>query len=116
MIATTVKEKRKIAIPSNDGFKLTNLSDLVYCESNGRGSSLVFRNGHSIPSAKGLYELEAELVPLGFFRIHKSFLVNLDYIAIVNSGDKNSISLVDGTVLSISARKKKSFMDQFTKV
>ncbi|KKQ16079.1 MAG: Two component transcriptional regulator, LytTR family [Candidatus Moranbacteria bacterium GW2011_GWF2_36_839] len=116
MIATTSKTKRKIAIQDIDGFKFTNVSDLVYCESTRKGTSLFFNSGHTILSSRGLYELESELVPLGFFRIHKSFLVNLDYISAVSGGEKSTVSLFDGTVLSVSARKKKSFMDQFTKV
>jgi two-component system LytT family response regulator len=67
-------------------------------------------DGKKIVTAKTLKYLET-LIPRDlFFRIHKSFLVNLNYIARFNKVGEYYIELTNQQKLPISIRKKDDFI------
>lgn len=57
-------------------------------------------------SSAGMQEMEDELVPFGFFRTHKSFLVN---ICEVDTFDKRDIRMKDQTIAYMSSRRYAEF-------
>ncbi|MCH5266521.1 MAG: response regulator transcription factor [Lachnospiraceae bacterium] len=67
-----------------DGFRVIFLDDLVYVES--QSHSLNFYVGEEKYKAfQRLDDLEKELAECGFLRIHKSFLVNVQYIQYIKN-------------------------------
>lgn len=96
--------KLKVLLPSQDGFIIEELDQILYCAANAMYSTLHFVNGSTLTLAKPLKVLE-DIFPQGFFlRPHKSFLVNVMHIRGFN---KNEVSLVlsDSTKIPVSARK-----------
>jgi two-component system LytT family response regulator len=63
--------------------------------------------------SKTLKYFEDILHENGFARIHKSYLVNVAYIATYNKGKGGTIILSTGTELSVSASKKASLLSYF---
>ena len=63
--------------------------------------------------SKTLKYFEDILKDSGFARIHKSFLVNVSYIASYKKGKGGTISLSNGKELSVSASKKAEFLSYF---
>lgn len=66
-------------------------------------------DGKPILLTKTLKNLEELLTDSGFVRIHKEHIVNRTFIA---SFSNKSVVLQDGTLLSMSRRRKMSFYDK----
>ncbi len=77
------------------------IKDILYIETNKRNIQLHTTDNEYICSGN-IYEMEELLKDAGFFRCHKSYIVNLDAI---KNFDNVFIYLMDGSKLFVSARK-----------
>jgi two-component system LytT family response regulator len=94
-----------MGIPEVGTTKFVKHKNILYCKSDGRYTEIYLNNGDVRVSAKnlGLYE---DLLPSSiFFRIHKSFVVNLNMITQISKTDGNYCELSNGDKLPISKRK-----------
>lgn len=94
-IAESVLPVRFEKIPTkvNEKIVLFDPPEIDYIESND-GQSFLHTKGESFPSVSTLNELEARLLPFGFFRCHRSYIVNLQKVREVITWTRNSYSLV----------------------
>lgn len=83
----------KIPTKVNEKIILFDPPEIDYIESND-GQSHVYIKGDSFPSVFTLNELEEKLKPFGFFRCHRSYIVNLQKVREVITWTRNSYSLV----------------------
>ncbi|HAM81855.1 LytTR family transcriptional regulator DNA-binding domain-containing protein [Ornithinibacillus bavariensis] len=83
----------KVPTKVNDKIILFDPTEIDYIESND-GVSSVFTKGESFPSVFTMNELEERLKPFGFFRCHRSYIVNLQKVREVITWTRNSFSLV----------------------
>ncbi|MDN4606133.1 LytTR family transcriptional regulator DNA-binding domain-containing protein [Sporosarcina highlanderae] len=83
----------KIPTKVNEKIVLFDPPEIDYIESND-GQSFLHIKGESFPSVSTLNELEARLLPFGFFRCHRSYIVNLQKVREVITWTRNSYSLV----------------------
>lgn len=83
----------KIPTKVNDKIVLFDPPEIDYVESN-EGQSFLHIQGESFPSTATLNDLEARLLPFGFFRCHRSYIVNLQKVREVITWTRNSYSLV----------------------
>ena len=83
----------KIPTKVNEKIVLFDPPEIDYIESN-EGQSFLHIKGESFPSVSTLNELEARLLPFGFFRCHRSYIVNLQKVREVITWTRNSYSLV----------------------
>ncbi len=72
------KEPR-IRLDSPNGVLITEPSHIVYCEAVGNNTLLYYANRISQQISKPLKEIEEILVKYGFYRIQKSFLINMNH-------------------------------------
>jgi DNA-binding LytR/AlgR family response regulator len=100
------KERPQVTIPVETGVKKIDLSNIYYIES--FGHELVYKTKDGCISSRGtMKEQEEALSPHGFYRVTKSFLVNLEHVDAVRRG----CCVVDGDEITISRQKKKDFME-----
>lgn len=83
----------KIPSKVNDKIVLFHPPEIDYIESND-GQSYLYVKGESFPCAFTLQKLEERLLPFGFFRCHRSYIVNLQKVREVITWTRNSYSLV----------------------
>lgn len=83
---------QKIYTKKNDKIILFNPPEIDYIESL-NGSILVHVGGESFACALTLTELEQRLLNFGFFRCHRSYIVNLQKVREIITWTKNSYSL-----------------------
>jgi len=103
----------KITIPTQDGFEVLEMKDILYCKADDNYTELFLKNNQKKLVSKTLKYFEDILKESGFARIHKSFLVNVSYIASYKKGKGGTISLSNGKELSVSASKKAEFLSYF---
>lgn len=82
----------KIPAKIEDKILLFDPMEVDYIES-GDGASFLFVRGEKFPSSLSLSELEERLCCFGFFRSHRSYLVNLQRVREVVTWTRNSYSL-----------------------
>ena len=93
------KKKNSLILHSKDGITRINLQQLEYCEVLGRKLLFHLENGAVLESAGSLDDLAGQLMQYSnFFRPHRSFLVNMEYIQNISS---RSIKMVNDAEIPI---------------
>ena len=82
----------KIPVKLEGKVALLNPADILYAEASS-GHTLLVTKDATLSSQYTLQELEERLVRSGFFRAHRSFLVNLQHVREVIPYSRNSFSL-----------------------
>ena len=104
------QNNHKIALSTLEGLLFVNVSDIIYCESNGPYTKFVFKHADKIVTSKHLKEYEDLLNAYDFFRIHKSYLVNLQEIKKYIRGEGGQLIMSNGDALSVSKQRKEDFL------
>ena len=105
----------KIAIPSDKGLEYLLLDDIILIEAMGSYSKIFMRNRKKILVSKGLYEFQEILDINSFFKVHKSFLINLRHVQQYIKKSGGSIKMFDGTIVPVSIRNREMFMSRMKK-
>ena len=93
------KKKNSLILRSKDGITRIDLQQLEYCEVLGRKLLFHLENGAVLESAGSLDDLAGRLMQYSiFFRPHRSFLVNMEYIQNISS---RSIKMVNDAEIPI---------------
>lgn len=82
----------KLAINCNRKILFLDIGQIVYLETEGRTCRIHTTAGDYLDSQL-LGELEKQLLPYGFFRIHKSYLVHVKYISELFPWAQNSLAI-----------------------
>lgn len=94
-----------LSVPVEGGIQKIDISSIYYVES--YGHKLLYKLQEAeVESSGTMNKLESVLIPYGFYRNSKSFLVNLEYVESI----KRNECTVHGTRLPVSRVKKKEFM------
>jgi two-component system LytT family response regulator len=108
---TDTSQFNKIALPTNSGYELEKISNIIYCEGMDNYSKIHTIQGREIILTRTLKYLEETLPNSIFFRIHKSTLVNLNYIQSYSRVEGYSVTLTNGIKLDVSVRKSEQLIN-----
>lgn len=102
----------RITVSEQFGFRIVNVQDLIYLQADSNYTVLHLTDNRQIVATRTMGEYEKILEGNGFFRIHKSTIINLNFLAGYSSLQGNFAILKDGTSLSISRRKILEFREK----
>jgi two-component system, LytTR family, response regulator len=100
---------KRIAVRTQTGVNVLNVDNIVYCKGEGRYTSIFLNNSKHIVVSKLLKDIEMVLPFDTFYRIHKSYLINLDYVKELNLLKEKTIILKDDTKLKLAFRRQPMF-------
>ncbi|MCK5171661.1 MAG: LytTR family transcriptional regulator [Bacteroidales bacterium] len=107
--------ERKIIVDNdndNDNvLQVKKLDEIVYMESFGCKTKTYCCEGKEYLIKKCLSRVEEKLLNERFFKIHKSFIINIDYLKGINVNANKTVLLHNGIELKIAHRKYKDFME-----
>ena len=106
---STIIRRDSIAFPSKNGFKVEKLSSIIYCEAKGNYAQVHLYPKSQILISKTLKKLVDMIDHPDFFRIHKSYYINMNYIVSYNRSE-NILELKNGMYLPVSVRKNEPFV------
>jgi two-component system LytT family response regulator len=106
----------KLALPIKDGIIYLSISEIVRVESDGAYSLFYTDSGKKHLSSKNLGEYEEILPAFGFFRVHRSHIVNVKMVKKFIRGDGNFIEMEDGSRVEIARRKKDEFLEMMNQI
>ncbi len=103
------KKFDEIYIPGVSNNKLVEIEDVLYCQSDNNYTWFYFQDGTNLLTSKTLKFYESLLPDRLFFRIHQSYLINLNRIKVYQP--KNKFITMEGDVeLPVSVRKKQMLL------
>lgn len=105
------KIAQKIALNLGDKMLLVNTSDIVYLESDGNFTWVHMLNDSKHYASRSLKEFDQLLNTQGFFRTHKSFLINITHIQSYTQKDAYEIVMSNQKKVPLAQRKKTPFLD-----
>ncbi len=103
----------RITINHAKGFKIIDPADIVYLEGEGNYTTLYFADSTKYVDTKTLGIYEDILDPRKFFRIHKSYILNISCIKEYLNEDGAFAVLKSGLRLPISRHRLNEFLDFF---
>lgn len=115
-LSTGSTQNRKLVIRTADTIHLLNQQDILYCEAEGNYTTLQLKNGNRIVTSRLLKEFEEMLVGNGFFRVHKTFLINLSEIERYEKADGGSVILAGNYRIPVASRKKEELISLFGRI
>lgn len=100
----------QISLSTSKGLQFIKTENILYCRGDGAYTYFFLKNGDRITTSKNLKEYENRLSDFNFFRSHKSYLVNLGEIKKYIRGEGSYAEMSNGDKVSVSKRKKDTFL------
>jgi len=105
------KEPKKVPLAFSGKTVFVNSEDIMYCKSSGNYSEIFFKEQKKEMLSKKLKEVEALINSDDFFRVHKSYLVNVKYIKEFVKSDGHYLVLENETTIPVARLKKNDLLD-----
>jgi two-component system LytT family response regulator len=100
----------RLCLPTLKGFMILKLDDIVYCEAERSYTVFHLEDKKTVIVSKPLIDYENMLQDTSFFRIHKSFLINLRHVKEYQRGEGGIVVMNNNAEIEVSRRKKEQFL------
>jgi two-component system LytT family response regulator len=105
--------QQKIMLPTLEGFEIVTINTILYCEAADNFTRFHMETGNSLLICRTLKYFEDILRPHRFLRIHRSYVINPDYVIRYAKGKGGAVTMKNNQELEISPNKKKEFLELF---
>jgi two-component system, LytTR family, response regulator len=109
-------QNKKIILKTTENIYLLGLKDIISCESDNNYTSVFTTDGEKILVSKTLKEYDNLLTGCGFYRVHKSFLINLAHIKRFEKQDGGYIVLTNDLKIPVASRKRDEMLELLEKM
>ena len=103
-------QNRKLVLPLMEGFDVVKMSDILYCEAHDNFTCFYFLSGKKSMICRNLKFYEKALSEFGFCRVHRSHMINLEYVKRYIKGKGGSVILENGKEIMVSNNKKEELI------
>ena len=104
---------QKIMLPTMEGFEIVNINTILYCEAADNFTKFYFEHNQPALICRTLKYFEDVLRNHRFLRIHRSYLINPDFVMRYSKGKGGYVTMKNNQELEISTNKKQEFLDMF---
>ena len=108
--------QKKIILKTFDNVHLVKIGDIIYCESDENYTTFHLIDSSKIIMSNTLKEYEEMLGDYGFFRVHKSFLVNLAHIVRFEKAEGGNLILTNRLTVPVSFRKRELLLEMLDRI
>lgn len=115
-LKTVNKQHRKIIIKTTENIHLLDLKNIISCESDNSYTTIHTSEGDKILVSKTLKDYDDMLAECGFYRVHKSHLINLLHIKRFERTDGGYIVLTNDVKIPVASRKRDELLQLFEKL
>ncbi|MBO6515026.1 MAG: response regulator [Bacteroidia bacterium] len=102
----------KICVPIAHGFKVIEVSSISHIVSDNSYCEVYLVEGGRLVVSKSIKDFQHNLEPVGFFRIHNKYLINLEHLNSFSALDGGFAAMDSGDTLPISRRRLAQFKSQ----
>jgi two-component system LytT family response regulator len=104
-------DKNLVLINHSKGFTLVDFKDIIWLEASDNYTNLFLNGQKKIVASKTLKEFESILPETEFFRIHRSALINVNYVKEYSNNEGGEVILSDGTHVQVSKARNQDFAE-----
>lgn len=104
----------KVALPTLSGYQMVRINHIMFCEADVNYTKIHVVGEKEILVSKTLKYIEDLLPSEIFFRIHKSYLINLNYVNNYINKNGQYVVMDDGTELDVAFRRTDDFVKALT--
>ena len=104
------KREPQLAISTLEGLIFIKLANILYCRGDGAYTFFFLKTGEKTIASKNLKEFEEILCDHGFFRTHKSYIIQLAEMKRYVKGDGGHVIMSNGVSVNVSKRRKENFI------
>lgn len=98
-----------VSISSVDKIELLKMEDIIFCKADGKYTEFYTKNNTTIISSRNLGEYTLTFNN-NFFRIHHSYIVNIEYLVKIVKNNGLFCELINGHILPVAKRRQEEFM------
>jgi two-component system, LytTR family, response regulator len=106
---------KKIIIPKSMGFEFLESSDIIRLEADDCYTHIYLSAGNKLTVTRTLKQFEEVLPEEYFFRVHKSHIINLNFMKEYSRLDGGYAFMEDGSKVEVSRRKAPDFLKRVKK-
>lgn len=107
---------KKIILKTFDNIHLVKVRDITYCESEGSYTNICLMNGKRILVSNTLKDYDEMLKESGFYRVHKSYLINMRFVERFERTDGGHVILENGSRVPVASRKREELLEMFDRL
>jgi two-component system LytT family response regulator len=107
---------QKVMLPTMEGFEVVPVNSILYCEAVDNFTRFYFDNSKDMLICRTLKYYEDVLKEHDFFRIHRSYLINAEYVLRYSKGKGGYVTMKNNKELEVSPNKKAEFLEFFAKL
>ena len=115
-LKTEFRHNKKIVLKTQENIYLVDLQSITHCESDGCYTYVHTTAGDHILISKTLREFDDMLSDSGFYRVHKSYLINLSHINRFEKQEGGYIILNNDCKIPVASRKREELLELFEKL
>ncbi|MCK9424331.1 MAG: LytTR family DNA-binding domain-containing protein [Bacteroidales bacterium] len=115
-LRTEFRQKKKIVLKTQGNIYLIDLQTITHCESDGCYTYVHTTAGDRILITKTLKEFDEMFSDCGFYRIHKSYLINLTQIKRFEKQEGGFVILNNDCKIPVASRKREELLELFEKL
>jgi len=115
-LQTDDQSKKKIILKTFDNIHLVKVRDIVYVESDGRYSTIYLAWGKNVIVSNTLKHYHEMLGDFGFYRVHKSYLINLEHIRRFEKAEGGYVILEGDAKVPVASRKREELLELLERI
>lgn len=105
-------EKQRVILPTLEGFEVVKMEEIVRLQGNGNFTDIYLRDKSKKMVCRFLKHF-SEILPYPFIRVHKSHIINVNFVKSYHKSSGGYVTLEDGNEIEISSSYKDDFMKLF---
>ena len=105
--------RKYIVVKTSGKYKKLFIDEILYCKAKGAYTKIYLNNNEEFFVSKLLKEVEELLANYNFFRINRSYLVNLSYCHEILTNGTRELVLFTGEKLAVSRSMFKLLVEKF---
>lgn len=99
---------KQLTISSLDKIEIIKKDEILFCKSDGRYTTFYLKNNKEIVACKNIGEYEQILIENNFFRVHHSYIINLDFVININKKDGFYCLMYNNAMIPVAKRRQDS--------
>lgn len=106
---------QRVALSTGDGLRFVKTEEIIYCQADSNYTQVKLVSGECILVSKTLKDFDETLSGEDFFRVHNSYVINLNQIKKFVRGEGGYVLMNDGQQITIARSKREEFFARFEK-
>jgi len=115
-LRTNIQQKKKVILKTLENIHLVDMQDITHCESDGCYTLIHTVSGEQILVSKTLHEYDIMFSEHGFYRVHKSYLINLSHVRRFEKQEGGYIILKNDHKIPVASRRREELLALFEKL